>query len=283
MNRLPARKTLRRALALLITLAAVPVATATTAAGEPTWDSSTRPTTAGPPYVFTTALMDGRQVGKPLTNVAVINRTEHGYVYRAGSQDNHLVVTRVRGGLRFADSATRRFKHLAPTCRRARAKRGVAAVCRVPKEISTRQPLLVEVWPRIGDDFLDTSKLPATFAVTMLGDLGHDVARFGPGADFFNGHSGRDRVWGGAGEDWIRAGDDADRIFGGSGNDYLVGMNHADQIRGGDGDDRLFGMDGNDRLYPGAGTDRASCSTGIDLAWVDANDWVRDCETVTRD
>jgi hypothetical protein len=238
---------------------------------------------AGPPYEFTTALIDGRQVGKPLTGVAVIDRTEHGYVYRAGSQDNHLVVTRVKGGLRFADSGTPRFKGLAPQCRKARARRGVAAVCAVPAGISTRQPLLLEVWPRIGDDFLDSSRLSADFSVTMLGDLGDDEARFGAGSDFFNGHTGRDRVSGGGGDDWIRTGDDADVVWGGPGNDYLVGMLGNDRIWGEAGDDWLVGMDGDDRLVPGAGRDRAVCGTGTDAASVDDKDVHRDCELVTVD
>jgi hypothetical protein len=235
----------------------------------------------GPPYEFTTALIDGRQVGKPLTGVAVINRTEHGYVYRAGSQDNHLVVTRVKRGLRFADSGTPRFRHLAPSCRKVEARRGVAAVCRLPRLITEQQPLLVEVWPRIGDDFLDTSGLSAQFAVTMLGDLGVDVARFGPGPDFFNGHTAHDRAYGGGGNDWIRAGDDADTIFGGPGHDYLVGMDGDDVIHGGDGDDLLVGMDGDDRLLPEAGLDVAQCGAGVDSATADVEDSVRQCESVT--
>ena len=230
--------------------------------------------------------------GKPIGTVkaaeifgelAVIDRTEHGYVYRAGSQDSHLVVTRVKRGLRFADSGTPRFKGLASQCRKARARRGVAAVCAVPSGISTKQPLLVEVWPRIGDDFLDTTRLSAKFSVTMLGDLGDDEARFGAGNDFFNGHTGRDRVSGGGGDDWIRTGDDADVIWGGPGNDYLVGMLGNDRIWGEDGDDWLMGMDGNDRLVPGAGSDRASCGLGADSAVVDAEDVPLLCELVTLD
>ncbi len=282
MTRPPARTAVRCALAAFATLAMAAVAT-TPATGvvAPVAVASTSPG-AGPPYEFTTALMDGRQVGKPLTGVAVIDRTVHGYVYRAGSQDNHLVVTRVKGGLRFADSGTPRFKHLATSCRKVSARRGVAAECRVPGGISQQQPLLVEVWPRIGDDFLDTSRLPATFAVTMLADLGDDVAHFGPGPDFFNGHTGRDRVWGGGGDDWIRTGDDRDVISGGPGNDYLVGMDGGDVIRGGDGDDRLVGMDGNDRLYPGAATDLAQCGNGTDSVTMDDADTPRQCEQITR-
>jgi len=265
-----------------LAVAAVATTTATTTATTATTEAASTRVAAGPPYDFTTALMDGRQVGKPLTGVAVINRTVNGYVYRTGSQDNHIVVRRVRRGLRFADSATPRFKHLDSSCRKVRARRGVAAVCSVPRGISKRKPLLVEVWPRIGDDFLDTRRLPASFSVTMLGDLGNDEAHFGPGADFFNGHKGRDRVWGGGGDDWIRAGDGNDLIVGGPGKDYLVGMEGNDVIRGGSGDDRLFGMDGNDRLFPGVGTDFVQCGNGSDRTRVEDADVSRQCELVTR-
>jgi hypothetical protein len=276
----PARATLRRLLAAFATLAVASLATTTTGSAQPAAAAGSL-TDAGPPYEFTTELMDGRQVGKPLTGVAIINRTVLGYVYRAGSQDNHLVVSRVKGGLRFADSGTPRFKHLAPSCRKVQARRGVAAVCRVPDGISEELPLLVEVWPRIGDDFLDTTGLPATFAATMLGDLGKDVAHFGPGPDFFNGHTARDRVRGGGGDDWIRTGDGDDVIAGGAGDDYLVGMLHRDLIRGGDGDDHLVGMDGDDRLYPGAGTDLAQCGNGNDTVEVEGVDTPRQCERIT--
>lgn len=282
------QNTLRHALAgltatALVAAAAVAGSSGPVGSGDDLRAAADLRDLAGPPYEFTTKLVDGRQVGKPLTGVAVIDRTEHGYVYRAGSQDSHLVVTQVKGGLRFADSGTPRFKGLADQCRKARARRGVAAVCAIPSGISTKQPLLVEVWPRIGDDFLDTTRLSANFAVTMLGDLGDDEARFGPGSDFFNGHMGHDRVYGGEGDDWIRTGDDADVIRGGPGNDYLVGMLGNDNIWGEDGDDWLMGMDGNDRLVPGAGTDRASCGLGADSAVVDSEDTPLLCELVTLD
>ena len=94
---------------------------------------------------------------------------------------------------------------------------GIAAVCRVPAGISATAPLLLEVWPRLGDDYVDGSSLPDTFAMTVLSDAGHDVALFGAGPDFFNGFTGRDQVWGGAGNDWIRTGQEADLVWGGDG------------------------------------------------------------------
>jgi serralysin len=238
---------------------------------------------AGPPYDFTTELM-GQFRFIPLKDKAMLTRTQHGYLFRTGQQDSHLVMTRVRRGIRLADSGTARFKKLSPACRRQRVRVGIAAVCRVPGSISTSQPLLVEVWPRLGDDFTDGSTLPATVAMTVLGDEGNDVTHLGAGPDFFNGHSGRDPVTGGAGNDWIRAGLGNDPVRGGTGNDYLVGMEGRDTIVAGRGEDRLYGMDGADRLRGDAGADLVVCGTGRDSARADGTDRVmRNCELVDRD
>ncbi len=270
------RRTVYPALAALVAAAmtAVTVGTADGSGAQPGSD-------AGPPYDFVTELM-GDGVFIPLKDTGMLTRTKHGYRFRTGQQDSHLVVTRVDGGLRFVDTGTKSFKKVSPACQRKKVRVGVAAVCRVPESISVRWPLLVEVWPRLGDDFTDASTLPATFAVTVLGDEGHDVARFGAGPDFFNGHSGRDLVWGGAGNDWIRAGLGNDAVEGGPGNDDLVAMQGRDTVRGGNGDDRVGGGDGDDRLWGDAGADFVLCGTGRDSAKVDAGDRVHDCESVDR-
>jgi hypothetical protein len=237
---------------------------------------------AGPPYHFATELMDGAgSVGAGLKNVGWLVTSKHGYRYQSGQQDSHLVVTRVKGGLRFADTGTKSFRRVSPACHRQKVKVGVAAVCRVPGSISARSPLLVEVWPRLGNDYTNTSSLPATFAVTVLGDKGHDVARFGPGRDFFNGFSSRDVVWGGAGNDWIRAGIGKDTVHGGAGHDDIVAVAGRDTIFGGRGNDRVGGGPGNDRLRAGAGTDFVLCGTGSDNARVARVDrTMKDCESV---
>ena len=36
---------------------------------------------------------------------------------------------------------------------------GVAATCRMPSHATTSTPMLLEVWPRLGDDYLDASTL----------------------------------------------------------------------------------------------------------------------------
>lgn len=273
-----ARRTLRPALTVLAGAAMTVMATLNT---SPAQGLAAADIPAGPPYDFTTALVDGAAGAFiPLKNKAMLTRTEHGYRYRTGMQDSHLVMTRVKRGLRFADRSSTRFVTLSGACRRTPAKVGIAAVCRVPRTVSVRQPLLVEVWPTLGDDFTDGSTLPATIALAVLTDLGNDVARLGAGPDFFNGHSGRDRVSGGAGDDWIRTGLDNDTISSGPGDDWLVGMEGRDVIHGGDGDDRVAGMDGNDRLYGGAGADFVSCGAGLDSTTVDGSDSVRECELV---
>lgn len=237
---------------------------------------------AGPPYQFQTELMN-EFPNVSLKNQVALTKTSLGYRFWSGQQNSRLTVTLVNGRLRFHDKGTRSFKRLTSACRRVNVRVGVAASCRVPNYISAQRPLLLEIWPRLGDDYTNTSTLPASFAVSMLGDKGNDVARFGAGWDFFNGFSGRDRVWGSAGNDWIRAGIGNDVVYGGPGDDDLLGMDGSDRIRGGGGDDRLGGDAGADRLQADAGSDWVLCGTGADYAAADGLDRIfPDCESVAR-
>jgi serralysin len=267
----------RGAIALLAGLV-MAGATAGTATGATTPDPD-----YGPPYHYTTELMGQFGAPIPLKNMALLTRTTHGYRYRAGQQNSHLVVTESGSTIRFRDRGTRRWKSAVPRgCHRQKVRRGIAATCRVPGWVTTGKPLLVEIWPRLGDDYVDAHTLPASVAMTVLGDEGDDTVRFGAGPDFFNGHSGTDVVDGGAGNDWIRAGLDDDLVHAGSGNDKVVGMQGADVIYGEDGDDKLYGTEDDDQLFAGTGTDFVSCSSGTDTATVDSADrTTSDCETVT--
>jgi len=248
-------------------------------AGSATGNDRPPGTDAGPPYTFITELMR-ENLATPLKNQAMLTGTLHGYRFRTGQQDSHLVVTLVAGGLRFVDTGTGSFKKLAASCDRKRVNVGVAAVCPVPAGLTERLPLLIEVWPRLGDDYTDTSALPATYAVTVLGDKGRDVAHFGAGPDYFNGYSERDVIWGGGGNDWIRAGLDNDVVDAGSGNDDIVSVEGNDTVRGGNGEDRIWAGDGDDRLWGGDGADFVLCGAGRDSATVDAPDRVfNDCES----
>lgn len=235
--------------------------------------------TAGPPYEFATEIMHNRVI--PLRQQAMITRTEHGYRYRAGGQDSRLVIKPVSGGLRFHDRGTAKFKRVARgLCQRKRVKVGVAAVCKWPSGVSSSSPLLLEVWPRLGNDYVDASQLPVEVAMAVLGDAGNDTVRLGAGPDFFNGASGRDKAWGGAGNDWIRAGSDDDDVWGDAGNDYIVAMGGSDRVDGGDGDDDIWGSEGDDQIYAGLGEDSVGCGDGVDYAEIDGSDRARQCETV---
>lgn len=264
------RRSVSRTVAVLAAAAAIAVGTGAQAAVE-------AKSAAGPPYEYTTEIMHNNVL--PLRRAAKITLTEHGYLYRAGGQDSHLVIRPVKFGLRFRDTGTSEFRGVPRSCRERRARVGVTAVCRIPAGYSKRWPMLIEVWPRLGDDFVDGSRLPATIAMTVLGDAGDDVARLGAGPDFFNGASGNDRVSGGAGNDWLRAGSGNDLARGGPGDDDVLGMGDDDVLGGGDGDDRLAGGPGNDRIYAGEGSDRVLCGDGDgDYARVDAADTLGLCE-----
>ncbi len=232
----------------------------------------------GPSWPYT-KILNGSSPLIPLPDAAMITTTEHGYLYRAGQQDSHLVITQVDGGLRFHDSGTKEWKSLPDACRPEQMQAGVAAVCDVPSDIDVSNPMLLEVWPRLGDDFVDGSTLPAAFQMAVLADAGLDVVHLGAGHDFVNGAFDRDVVRGGPGDDWIRTGDGDDDIRGGSGDDLLIGSDGSDTVGGGSGKDRVDGGAGGDRLYAtDSQQDVVACGAGFDRAWVDQIDKVIDCE-----
>jgi hypothetical protein len=212
---------------------------------------------------------------------ATITRIPEGYYYDAGQQDTHLVVTLVKGGLRYADRHTDVLRSKPDSCHRKHAKVGLVVICHVPAGVTASSPLQVKVFTRLGDDYVDTSQLPAAFQLYGLADAGDDTFIGGAGDDFINGAFGRDRLVGGGGNDWLRAGENHDVILGGPGNDQLVGVNGPDRIVGGSGQDRLGGGPGDDTLYAGPQDDFVLCNTGHD--WVSAQRADRitsDCESV---
>jgi serralysin len=268
------RRTPSRAAALVTGLVAV-----SAPVSAPIPAHAAAPQGYGPQWPYTEVLY-----GEPnfisLPDASMITKTNHGYLYRSGQQDSDLVVTQVEGGLRFHDRGTKEWKELAGGCERRTVSEGIAAVCQVPEGISADNHLLLEIWPRLGDDHVDTSALPASDDVAVLADAGVDVVTTGPGNDFINGAQDGDTVSGGRGNDWIRTGIGDDRIRGGRGRDYLVGSDQDDTIRGGAGDDQVYGGTGSDDLLGNRGVDLLSCSTGIDSALVDAEDRAVACETV---
>lgn len=219
---------------------------------------------AGPSCPFITELINhAPDLG--LKGEARITKTECGYRYFSGRQNNRLVITQVGDKLRFSDPRTDRVDRLADACSNVRGVPGIVVLCPIPRGTDADHPLLVEVWPRLGDDFVDGSTLSAMFSMTVLGDAGHDVAFMGAGDDFFNGAFDADQVRGGAGDDWIRSGDQRDRVAGGPGHDYITS---------GEGGDRVVGGGGADRIYCGPGADDATRDGG-DLT-------VYQCESVSN-
>ncbi len=218
----------------------------------------------------------------PLKNGAIINRTMHGLLFRGGQQDNNLTITQVDGRLHFVDTGTQSWKFLARGCVELDVPKGVGASCRVRAKFADADPMLIEVWPRLGNDTMDSSSLSASFDIAFLGDRGDDTAYLGAGNDFFNGAQDKDRAYGGDGRDWLRTGLDDDFIDGGADGDYLAGVDGDDTIRGGSGDDLLYGLNGNDVLDSGAGNDRVSCGTGTDTASVKRTDRALNCESLSH-
>ena len=218
----------------------------------------------------------------PLKDAAMIDVTTHGYLYRAGQQDSHLVVTQDEESLYFVDTGTKTLKPLPDSCVSKHVVVGIAAVCEIPANVSAADPLTIEIWVRLGDDYVDGSALSDSFELSVLADAGFDVVRGGAGDDFVNGAQDGDLVYGGDGNDWIRTGIGRDKIWGDAGNDKLVGAEHRDKVHGGEGNDSVGGGPGDDRLFGDAGRDLVRCGPGTDRGYVEVGDKTSDCETVEQ-
>lgn len=221
------------AAAALTVLPMVALTTATRADAD-------QPAGYGPSDPFDDALMGDTGPVEPMKNQAKIKRTRYGYRITAGQQNSHMTIRAIDRRLRIADSGTRQWKSLARGCTAVRVPVGVAASCPVPASTRPANPTLLEVHPRLGNDYINGRSLPAVFEMAVLADRGRDVVYTGSGNDFINAAQNADRVRGGAGNDWMRGGDAGDVMKGDSGRDYMVGQYGSDVIRGGSGKDRIF-------------------------------------------
>lgn len=209
------------------------VATSTTAhAGQPRG--------YGPSDPFDDSILPDDGPQESVRDQAKIERTAYGYRFIAAAQNSHLRITLTKDRLRFRDTRTPSWKSLPKACTRQRVSPGVAATCRVPGDTSAAHPTLLEVRPRLGNDYVDGRGLPARFEMAVLADAGRDTLFGGRGKDYLGGAMGRDRSHGGPGKDWIRGGDGRDRLRGGADSDWIVGMAGNDVIHGGSGRDRIF-------------------------------------------
>jgi len=231
----------------------------------------------GPHFPYVQSIGIGGVV--PLKNASLINRTPNGWLYRSGQQNSNLTVTQTDGRLQFVDTGTQTWKWLPKACHAIDVPQGVAASCPVAARFTQAEPMLVEIWPRLGDDTIDTSALSSLFDVSILGDRGNEIVYLGAGNNFVNGAQDNDTVYGGDGNDWIRTATGDDYIDGGGGNDYLVGVDNDDTILGGTGNDKIYGSGGNDDLFSGAGDDYVVCGDGSDTATIKYTDRTVQCET----
>lgn len=153
---------------------------------------------------------------------AIIRMSRFGYVYIAGQQHTHLRIKFVkeRNILRYRDTGTDRVKSMPKRCAKERVRKGISVICTIPKAFRSKK-MFVQVWPRLGNDYVDARTLPRRFRLWVLTDAGRDVVHGGAGNDFVNGAKGNDLAWGGAGNDFLRQGPGADRMYGGPGRDRI--------------------------------------------------------------
>jgi len=194
----------------------------------------------GPSDPFDDSIMPDDGPQPSVRHQAKIVRTAYGYRLIAAEQNSHLRVKVMNGRLRFRDTRVGSWKSLPPMCNRVRVSPGVAASCRIPDSTSAANPTLLEIRPRLGNDYVDGRGLPATFEMAVLADAGRDTLFGGRGNDYLGGATDNDRSYGGAGRDWIRGGDGRDRLRGGADSDWIHGLSGRDSIDGGPGKDRTF-------------------------------------------
>lgn len=153
---------------------------------------------------------------------AIIRVSKWGYTFIAGKQNTHLTISfdKETQRLRYHDTGTKRWIKVPKSCKKEKVKRGIAANCAIPKQFRTGK-MFLEVWPRLGDDYVDARTLPAKFRLWALMDGGRDTVLGGAGDDFVNGAFGHDTILGGPGNDFLRAGEQADYIKGGPGRDKM--------------------------------------------------------------
>ena len=218
-------------------VAAALAATTTSFVALSTTAAADQPRGYGPVDPFDDSLKPDDGPMEPMRDKAKVIRTKYGYRFTAAQQNTHLRLSVTNGRLRFRDTNTPRWKSLPRACNNQRVSPGVAATCRIP---AADPHVLLEVHPRLGNDYVDGRGLPSKFEMAVLGDQGRDTVFGGRGRDYVTGAQYADRIRGGAGKDWIRGGDSRDRIWGDDHSDWIVGMSGRDYIRGGGGADRIF-------------------------------------------
>jgi len=156
---------------------------------------------------------------------AVIRMSKYGPVYISGQHNSHLRLTYVKDRqiIRFRDTRTGTLRSAPKRCSQEKVKKGISVICTIPKEFrEKKRKMFIQVWPRLGSDYVDGRTLPRKFRLWVLTDAGNDVVYGGAGNDFVNGAKGNDRAYGGDGRDWLRGGPGADTLVGGAADDRIA-------------------------------------------------------------
>lgn len=177
------------------------------------------PAVAHPP----TMLGPGDANVSDLGHAAIVRMSDYGPIYISGKHNSHLRITYVseRNLIRFRDTHTARLRSMPNQCAREQVEVGISVICTIPPRFRDTR-MFIQVWPRLGNDYVDGRTLPRKFRLWVLADAGADVFYGGAGRDFFNGAKGNDRAYGGAGRDWLRGGPGSDVLLGGSGSDRIA-------------------------------------------------------------
>ncbi|MBS43718.1 MAG: hypothetical protein CMH83_11275 [Nocardioides sp.] len=182
---------------------------------------SASPASAGHPRTY---LGPGDAKVNGIGGEAIIRKDKRwGYIYISGKHSSHLRIKYIerKNSLRYRDTRTHKATLPKRGCHREKVKKGISVVCKIPKKFDGKK-VFVQVWPRLGNDYVDGRTLPKRFRLWVLADAGNDVVYGGDGADFVNGAKGNDRMYGGKGNDWLRGGPGADVIKGGAGKDRIA-------------------------------------------------------------
>jgi Ca2+-binding RTX toxin-like protein len=147
--------------------------------------------------------------------------------------------------------------------------------CETVRRVSPRQGTTVpgRLWiDWAGDDFWSNSSGHFTDFLVGLG-----------GNDYLNGHAFPDILWGNEGNDMLDGDLSPDLLMGGSDDDRLVGNGGNDRLWGGAGADDLEGSVGVDEILSieyDLAVDHIDCGTGSDRAIVRPEDTTFGCERV---
>ena len=141
----------------------------------------------GPFRPYVQEIMIGGVV--PLKDEALLNRTKQGYIYRAGQQNSDITITQVDGRRHLRRQGHPVVEVDGAGMHRIDVPRVCGASCVVAPKFTEAAPMLVEVWPRLGDDtstpprcrHSSTSRSSATAVTTPSGSARQRLRQRRPG------------------------------------------------------------------------------------------------------